>query len=113
VQVTSDISLSGASCTTAVTPSQLVQSSSENDSLDGSPGVYPINSLGRVVDEPKQYQSSTKAVPKQHQSSTKAAPKQYQNSTKEAPKKHQRSTKEAPKAVPKQYLIGITSELGN
>ncbi|TNH96746.1 NTP-binding protein, partial [Aeromonas sobria] len=31
VQVTSDISLSGASCTTAVTPSQLVQSSSEND----------------------------------------------------------------------------------
>ncbi|TNI28754.1 NTP-binding protein [Aeromonas salmonicida] len=37
VQVTSDISLSGASCTTAVTPSQLVQSSSENYMLTCGP----------------------------------------------------------------------------
>ncbi|TES61367.1 NTP-binding protein [Burkholderia cepacia] len=28
---TSDIELSGAGCTTAITPNQLVQSSSEND----------------------------------------------------------------------------------
>ena len=78
--------------------------------LDGSPGVYPINSLGRVVDEPKQYQSSTKAAPKQHQSSTKAVPKQYQSSTKAVPKQHQSSTKAVPKqhqsstkAAPKQH----------
>jgi hypothetical protein len=32
VQITSDIELSGAGCTTAITPNQLVQSSSENDS---------------------------------------------------------------------------------
>nr|QIQ11376.1 hypothetical protein [Klebsiella pneumoniae] len=31
VQITSDIELSGAGCTTAITPNQLVQSSSEND----------------------------------------------------------------------------------
>ncbi|RWT52461.1 NTP-binding protein [Enterobacter cloacae] len=30
-QITSDIELSGAGCTTAITPNQLVQSSSEND----------------------------------------------------------------------------------
>ncbi|MBA2096739.1 hypothetical protein CPH98_28590 [Klebsiella pneumoniae subsp. pneumoniae] len=29
--ITSDIELSGAGCTTAITPNQLVQSSSEND----------------------------------------------------------------------------------
>jgi len=33
VQITSDIELSGAGCTTAITPNQLVQSSSENDIL--------------------------------------------------------------------------------
>jgi hypothetical protein len=33
VQITSDIELSGAGCTTAITPNQLVQSSSENDNL--------------------------------------------------------------------------------
>jgi hypothetical protein len=33
VQITSDIELSGAGCTTAITPNQLVQSSSENDSM--------------------------------------------------------------------------------
>ncbi|OKR93324.1 NTP-binding protein [Pseudomonas aeruginosa] len=33
VQITSDIELSGAGCTTAITPNQLVQSSSENDTL--------------------------------------------------------------------------------
>ncbi|MBN0259128.1 hypothetical protein JTL44_31850 [Pseudomonas aeruginosa] len=32
MQITSDIELSGAGCTTAITPNQLVQSSSENDS---------------------------------------------------------------------------------
>ncbi|AVK22930.1 hypothetical protein CSB90_7107 (plasmid) [Pseudomonas aeruginosa] len=31
MQITSDIELSGAGCTTAITPNQLVQSSSEND----------------------------------------------------------------------------------
>jgi hypothetical protein len=36
VQITSDIELSGAGCTTAITPNQLVQSSSENDILAGS-----------------------------------------------------------------------------
>ncbi|WP_350224407.1 hypothetical protein, partial [Halopseudomonas bauzanensis] len=41
-QITSDIELSGAGCTTAITPNQLVQSSSENDiqlgySLAGQP----------------------------------------------------------------------------
>ncbi|MDT9670890.1 NTP-binding protein [Klebsiella pneumoniae] len=35
VQITSDIELSGAGCTTAITPNQLVQSSSENDSMTG------------------------------------------------------------------------------
>ncbi|MBN0838926.1 hypothetical protein JTM04_31845 [Pseudomonas aeruginosa] len=34
MQITSDIELSGAGCTTAITPNQLVQSSSENDSAD-------------------------------------------------------------------------------
>jgi hypothetical protein len=33
VQITSDIELSGAGCTTAITPNQLVQSSSENDNM--------------------------------------------------------------------------------
>ncbi|WP_201593795.1 NTP-binding protein [Psychrobacter fulvigenes] len=33
MQITSDIELSGAGCTTAITPNQLVQSSSENDTL--------------------------------------------------------------------------------
>ncbi|WOU80201.1 NTP-binding protein (plasmid) [Escherichia coli] len=33
VQITSDIELSGAGCTTAITPNQLVQSSSENDTI--------------------------------------------------------------------------------
>ncbi|WP_410896854.1 hypothetical protein, partial [Pseudomonas aeruginosa] len=33
MQITSDIELSGAGCTTAITPNQLVQSSSENDML--------------------------------------------------------------------------------
>ncbi|WP_347814088.1 hypothetical protein [Pseudomonas aeruginosa] len=33
MQITSDIELSGAGCTTAITPNQLVQSSSENDKL--------------------------------------------------------------------------------
>ncbi|WP_425090551.1 NTP-binding protein [Agrobacterium tumefaciens] len=32
VQMTSDIALSGVACTSGVTPRQLVQSSSENDS---------------------------------------------------------------------------------
>jgi hypothetical protein len=31
VQITSDIELSGAGCTTAITPNQLVQSSSQNE----------------------------------------------------------------------------------
>ncbi|MBW6194956.1 hypothetical protein KZ855_37510, partial [Pseudomonas aeruginosa] len=35
MQITSDIELSGAGCTTAITPNQLVQSSSENDRLNG------------------------------------------------------------------------------
>ncbi|OAI32446.1 hypothetical protein A6M24_25115, partial [Escherichia coli] len=34
-QITSDIELSGAGCTTAITPNQLVQSSSENDTQRG------------------------------------------------------------------------------
>ncbi|EPG5780037.1 hypothetical protein L4D88_005330 [Pseudomonas aeruginosa] len=34
MQITSDIELSGAGCTTAITPNQLVQSSSENDNGD-------------------------------------------------------------------------------
>jgi len=47
VQITSDIELSGAGCTTAITPNQLVQSSSENDihaqpvrELDHRPQCY-------------------------------------------------------------------------
>ncbi|MFP5341017.1 MAG: NTP-binding protein, partial [Gammaproteobacteria bacterium] len=35
VQMTSDIAWSGADCTPGVTPRQLVQSSSENDSRAG------------------------------------------------------------------------------
>ncbi len=35
MQITSDIELSGAGCTTAITPNQLVQSSSENDTDAG------------------------------------------------------------------------------
>ncbi|QCR85184.1 NTP-binding protein [Moraxella osloensis] len=41
VQITSDIELSGAGCTTAITPNQLVQSSSENDKHDRTLCVYP------------------------------------------------------------------------
>ncbi|WP_157152559.1 hypothetical protein [Cellvibrio sp. BR] len=37
VQITSDIELSGAGCTTAITPNQLVQSSSENDMMQLAP----------------------------------------------------------------------------
>ncbi|WP_332844009.1 MULTISPECIES: NTP-binding protein [Enterobacteriaceae] len=33
VQMTSDIALSGVACTSGVTPRQLVQSSSENDTI--------------------------------------------------------------------------------
>jgi hypothetical protein len=39
VQITSDIELSGAGCTTAITPNQLVQSSSENDIGAGNSNV--------------------------------------------------------------------------
>nr|WP_328765770.1 NTP-binding protein [Enterobacter hormaechei] len=39
VQITSDIELSGAGCTTAITPNQLVQSSSENDSGAALPDI--------------------------------------------------------------------------
>ncbi|EPM7319005.1 hypothetical protein ACTPUH_006589 [Pseudomonas aeruginosa] len=42
MQITSDIELSGAGCTTAITPNQLVQSSSENDSIPLFPGVIML-----------------------------------------------------------------------
>ncbi|HGX3447639.1 TPA: hypothetical protein ACNH40_006879, partial [Pseudomonas aeruginosa] len=43
MQITSDIELSGAGCTTAITPNQLVQSSSENDSRAGCLGGLVTN----------------------------------------------------------------------
>ncbi|TFI43803.1 NTP-binding protein [Diaphorobacter sp. DS2] len=46
VQITSDIELSGAGCTTAITPNQLVQSSSENDNR------RPAPSTGRADQRP-------------------------------------------------------------
>ncbi|ASI21339.1 NTP-binding protein (plasmid) [Aeromonas salmonicida] len=42
VQITSDIELSGAGCTTAITPNQLVQSSSENDSHLPDPAAFHV-----------------------------------------------------------------------
>ncbi|WP_446030854.1 hypothetical protein, partial [Pseudomonas aeruginosa] len=41
MQITSDIELSGAGCTTAITPNQLVQSSSENDRVTCIHGGTP------------------------------------------------------------------------
>jgi hypothetical protein len=63
VQITSDIELSGAGCTTAITPNQLVQSSSENDTKAPQRGAFFVskrflkktfsNTLGRTKFEKK------------------------------------------------------------
>uniref|UniRef100_UPI0038902E23 hypothetical protein n=1 Tax=Enterobacter hormaechei TaxID=158836 RepID=UPI0038902E23 len=47
MQITSDIELSGAGCTTAITPNQLVQSSSENDNRATGSGL--IEQLRHMV----------------------------------------------------------------
>lgn len=49
MQITSDIELSGAGCTTAITPNQLVQSSSENDTCPLWPGK-PVSAHWGVPD---------------------------------------------------------------
>ncbi|NBW77349.1 MAG: NTP-binding protein [Sphingomonadaceae bacterium] len=43
VQITSDIELSGAGCTTAITPNQLVQSSSENDKSSSENDIWYLS----------------------------------------------------------------------
>jgi putative transcriptional regulator len=48
VQITSDIELSGAGCTTAITPNQLVQSSSENDISQAVFAAYLNASISTV-----------------------------------------------------------------
>ncbi|MGP8891782.1 hypothetical protein ACT02V_33000, partial [Pseudomonas aeruginosa] len=41
------IELSGAGCTTAITPNQLVQSSSENDRISRKIVLLPVNKLSK------------------------------------------------------------------
>jgi hypothetical protein len=58
VQITSDIELSGAGCTTAITPNQLVQSSSENDRR----GVSHKLGISRQIDRAPECEAPLSAI---------------------------------------------------